>query len=292
MQPYPRNCGSVARAPARQREAIPSIRCGLLAALLGLWIAGCEEPTDPGTPDTAMSTASTPGQIARKAIADPRDRLLYQIRTGIPALPAQPVTHLCIDSEADLIDTFVHAYATRNYDLYASLLANVPEANASFLFLLADPTEQGETQWGLQEELRIHHRMFEPENPHPGESPVPPELWVQAIDIHLNQLSPFQERADLYSQNGGADGKLDPARWRATDARFGTNVYWDLEGQIDYQVIGEANFVVIEDLAKQSCDPGRFLIYTWEDLKAASPSAAGPVLATDYSWSSVKELYR
>ena len=212
----------------------------------------------------------------------------------MPALIAQPVTYLCIDSEADLIDTFVHAYATRNYDLYTSLLANVPEANASFLFLLADPTEQGETQWGLVEELRIHHRMFEPESPYPGETPVPAELWVQAIDIHLNQLSPFQERTDLYSQTGGADGKLDPARWRASDSRYGTYVYWDMAGQTDYLVNGQANFVVIEDLAKQSCDPGRFLIYAWEDLKSPV-SAAGsmpPNLASEGSWSQVKSLYR
>jgi hypothetical protein len=231
---------------------------------------------------------------ARKVIEGPRDRILYQVRTELPAVHAQPVVHLCIESEAELIDTFVHAYATRNYGLYSSLLANVPEENASFLFLLAEPTVDGETQWGLEEELRIHHRMFDSENPYPGEPPVPAELWGPAIDIHLTLLAPFQERTDLYSQNGGADGKLDPARWRATDARYGTYVYWDMPGQTDYLVNGQANFVVIEDLAKQSCAPGRFLIYFWEDLGSSVPLAVGmpPGLASQVLWGQVKSLYR
>ena len=62
---------------------------------------------------------------------------------------------------------------------------------------------------------------------------------------------------------------------------------FDLAGDVDYKVEGEANFVVLEDKTKQVGESGKFLIYIWEDLGASVPAAVG--VAT---WSGVKELYR
>ena len=67
-----------------------------------------------------------------------------------------------------------------------------------------------------------------------------------------------------------------------------------MPGQTDYLVNGQANFVAIEDLAKPSCEPGRFLIYVWEDLRSPVPVAVGmpPGLASQVLWGQVKSLYR
>jgi len=174
-----------------------------------------------------------------------------------------------IKKPEDVISSLSFAYQYRNLDLLQSLLANDPARHAEYLFLLSDPTDQGETQWGYVEEVRIHRRMFKPEDTLPGETPVPPELWLSSISIHLTQSAPFQERTDLYSANGGADGKPDPAIWKISDARYGTDVFFETQGDQspDFQVTGEANFVVIEDKTKQIGDPGKFLLYNWEDIK-------------------------
>lgn len=189
----------------------------------------------------------------------------------------EPPKPPAITKPEDVIKNLSFAYQFENYNLLASLLANDAARHAAYLFLLSDPTEQGETQWGYVEEVRIHRRMFKPEDTLPGETPVPPELWLSSVSINLNPLTPFQERTDLYSTNGGADGKLDPAVWIARDARYGTNVFFETQGDQspDFQVTGEANFVVIEDKTKQIGDPGKFLLLTWEDLKAAPKPQTG-----------------
>jgi len=187
------------------------------------------------------------------------------------------------------------AYSYQHQDLEAlkSILADDGARNAQYLFLLSDPTDQGETQWGYVEEVRIHRRMFRPGHPDEGETSVPPELWLAAVDVHLTRQEPFAERKDLYSVNHGADGKLDPDIWKAVDARYGTNVFFETQGDQtpDFQVTGEANFVVIEDLAKHAGDTGKFLLYTWEDLKW-QPKPGGAEGATAQTWTNMKELYR
>ena len=197
-----------------------------------------------------------------------------------------------IDSPEALIRAFTAAYAMRDYDRFRSLLAHDPARNADYLFFLGEPTPGGETSWGYTEEARIHQRMFEPQNTPPGDPPVPPERWLSSISINLAQLEPFQERTDLYSAGGGADGKLDPAIWSALDARYGANVFFDTQGEnsTDFQVTGEANFVVIEDKSKEIGDPGKFLIYIWEDLQ--SPVKPGGEGSASKSWSSIKLLYK
>ncbi len=185
-----------------------------------------------------------------------------------------PPPPIVIDSPAKLIDALTRAYQLRDDKLFASLLANDPDNNAEYLFLLSEPSSSGETSWGYLEEVRIHQRMFHPESPPPGDVPVPDAVWLQSLSINLTSNEIFSERPDLYSTNGGADGKLDPALWRAMDASYGTDLFFDLAGDTDYTVNGTANFVVIENLTKDVGDAGKFLLFIWEDVATPTKPAA------------------
>lgn len=187
----------------------------------------------------------------------------------------RPVPDRPIESELDLIQALADAYQQRNYSKFAGLLST--EAGAEYLFILEpDPENPNQdTQWGHIEELRLHQRMFEPQNPRPGDSPVPPELWPTSISISLSPRTDFTERRDLYQSSTNPDG-LPATRWRATEAVYATNVFFQLQGETDYQVEGEASFVVIQDLNKNIGDPGKFLIYRWEDLGTGRKPSAGP----------------
>ena len=189
-----------------------------------------------------------------------------------------------------VIEALASAYARRDPALLGSLLAHEPGANANYAFVLESPTALGETQWDADEELRIHRRMFAPDRLAPGEPAVAPELWLQAVQISLWMTQSFQEQPDLYSADGGRDGKLDPARWRALGASYGTYLFLDLEG-VGYKVEAGARFVVIEDRAKQKGEEGKFLLYTWDDREVLGPGAtlAGVSRTT---WSNLKALYR
>ena len=106
--------------------------------------------------------------------------------------------------------------------------------------------QPGEDQsWGYTEEVRIHRRMFRPEDTQPGEIPVPAELWLQAVNISLNPATPWQERPVFYRSDTNPTG-LDPAKWRVVDARFTTNVFFDTQSDTDFLVEGEAVFTVPE----------------------------------------------
>jgi hypothetical protein len=236
-----------------------------------------------------------PGEVPPREppeTAAPSERILRRlsgrsltIRSSLPARRAD--SPRCISSPERLIASLQLAYGTRDYDLYRRLFAD--REDASFLFFLPEPSELGETQWGVSEELRIHRRRFHPENPLPGEEPVPAELWVRSIDITLSQLAAFQERRDLYRSPANPYG-LDPEAWRATDALYATDVFWNMAGETDFVVRGRANFIVIEDLGKRLCDEGRFLLYIWEDL--SSPALEQDAVSEETSWSDMKSLYR
>ncbi len=182
--------------------------------------------------------------------------------------PEPPPT---IEVAADVIDALSRAYQQRDDKLFAKLLANDPENNAEYVFLLSAPTEQNETQWGYTEEVRIHQRMFHPEAPLPGDTPVPSDLWLQSLTITLTPVGAFTERTDLYTTDGGY---LDPAKWRASAAKYTTYLLFELAGEIDYRVEGEASFVVIEDRTKDIGDDGKFLLLIWEDLGSPGSPAA------------------
>ncbi len=179
-----------------------------------------------------------------------------------------PPPPLVIDSPEKVVAALERAYQTRDYDLFVKLLANDPNRNAEYLFILSEATEEGDTQWGWETEARAHRRMFDPQDTLPGELPVPNDLWLQSIDITLTLQGSFTERTDLYSSDGGADGLLDRNVWKATSALYSTDVFFAMAGEVDYQVTGQADFVIVEDLAKSDGEDGQFLIYIWEDLGA------------------------
>jgi hypothetical protein len=165
----------------------------------------------------------------------------------------------------DLIDTLEFAYRERVIEKFAPLLANDPDNRAEYLFFLAG-SPGGESSWGYTEEVRIHRRMFDPANPQPGEPEVPPEYWLQAINISLTQVTPWAERNDLYYDEVNNPTGLDPAKWKALDSRFSTYVFFDTQTDNDFLVEGEAIFTVIEDLEKSGCATGQFLLLQWQDI--------------------------
>lgn len=187
----------------------------------------------------------------------------------IPPPPA-----IVIDAPGKVIDALSQAYQQRDYNLFISLLANDPARNAEYLFILSEPTEDGETQWGWETEARTHKRMFDPENTDPGDQPVPLDLWLESVNISLNLQANFIERNDLYSKDGGEDGLLDPRIWKTHATTYSTDVFFAMAGELDYQVNGLADFVIIEDLGKSGAEPGRFLLLFWEDLGNPSKAAA------------------
>ena len=114
--------------------------------------------------------------------------------------------------------------------------------------------------------MRIHRRMFRPDIRVPGEKPVPTDLWPVSIDVQLEPVSEWTERADLYRSEQQPSGVLDRKRWRATEAVYETAVTWQTRGRGLLAIAGQARFVVVEDLQHDADAPHRFLIYEWEDL--------------------------
>jgi hypothetical protein len=166
-------------------------------------------------------------------------------------------------SPSELIAALASAYSDMDLDRYAALFTNPAQHGIEFRFVLFEPNEKGEKEWGYDEEMRIHRRMFRPETIPSGDRPLPPELWVRSIDAQLEMVRGFEERWDLYrsEQNPAAD--LDRHRWRAVDGIYATRVTWHLASDRSLAIAGQARFVVVEDLLTDASDPNRFLIYRW-----------------------------
>ena len=167
--------------------------------------------------------------------------------------------------EVPIMAPLLLAYRYGDLGLLASFLAHDPDRNAEYIHASCDTT------WGYDEEIRRHRQLFHPEDTLPGEPPVPPELWINSLSLNLVQLEPFQERQDLYSANGGADGKLDPAIWMAWDARYDVDLFVETVVGPDYQITSEVNFVVIEDRTKRTGERGKFLLLSWEEVCVSPP---------------------
>jgi hypothetical protein len=174
-----------------------------------------------------------------------------------------PVVIKPAESPEQLIDNLRLAYLNRDIVLFTSLFP--PDGvgvDYSFILNAPDPVT-GDTDWGRTEELKVHRRMFDPENPQPGESQVPTEYWLQSISMSLTPIRAFEVRTGLGL----------PPKWKAWEGQYHPNITFDLQGPTDYNVDGRANFLVIEDTELATGTEGKFLIYRWEDLGAFKPAA-------------------
>ena len=178
--------------------------------------------------------------------------------------PVQMMPPDPIGNAAETIQALAEAYFAEDYQAFAALLAN----DYTYVLNAPDP-ETGETQYDRATELRIHQRMFDPENIPPGDPPLDMEVWLQSVNILLTPEAAFQERHDLYTTSD-PPGPLDPTHWKAEAASYGTSVFFQLQGETDFQVIGRDYFTVIEDRTKSIGEPGKFAIYRWEDLDGAT----------------------
>jgi hypothetical protein len=174
-----------------------------------------------------------------------------------------------IDNEAELIQALASAYRSLDAD---------SRALYSFTRRQGDSVE---VLWNVDDELKIHARMFEPEKIAPPDPPLQEHLWIERIEITLTQLESFKEREDLYQSESNPNG-LDPERWTATEAGYRTDVTIAARSTFFRIEDESARFLVIQDLAKASGDAGRFLILGWEEECSSTGEAC---------WSVVKRLY-
>jgi hypothetical protein len=193
--------------------------------------------------------------------------------------------HCPATSAEELIQDLASAYRERDWQWLMSLFVHDTPDSLDYVFVTAPSSGLPDESWGYVVEERIHRRMLQPADTPMGETPVPAELWLTSVIITMTQETAFTEREDLYSPQN-PDG-LSPERWKATDAIYGTDVLFDLQGPIDYQVTGQALFVVIEDLQKPLGVDGKFLVLQWNDL---APSVA-ITSVQQKTWSEIKNLY-
>lgn len=199
-----------------------------------------------------------------------------------PLVVVDPCTEHPCDVDA-VVTQLGDAYARRDYAHFARLLHD------DFQFILhpnpQDPTQP--VEWGRVEELRIHKRMFEPQNIPPLDEPLPRDLWLASVTSALTAQS-FEERPEFYRSVSNPDG-LDPVRWKMWGADYDTSVLFETRGETNYQISGQAWFVVAQDLAKPLGEPGRFSLYRWQDL--GDRLGAGTAGVEPRTWSTVKRLY-
>ena len=195
------------------------------------------------------------------------------VGAGVVAAEGQLTATPAVASPADLIAVLSQAYRTLDLALYSTLFAHAPEHGVGYRFILERPSETGETSWDYDEEMRIHRRMFNPASIGGDEKPLPKALWVRSIDVELVRLTPFAERFDLYRSEQNPTGELDRKLWRATDAVYATDVTWHTRGG-QMRIVGQARFIVIEDLLALVEAENKFLIYRWEDLGSGDKAVA------------------
>lgn len=181
-----------------------------------------------------------------------------------------------------VISQLQDVYRVMDPDRFAALL------HPDFLFQLQpDPLNPEQpADWGRTEEVRIHERMFEPEQFASGSDPVPQELWLSGITIHLASSRQFTERPEFYASPTNPSG-LDSTQVTAWGTDFNDSVLFETLGETDYQVTGQSYFVVVEDRTKPPSAAGAFLLYRWQELGGGTEQ----LLREPSRWSSVKSLY-
>lgn len=184
-------------------------------------------------------------------------------------------------SDAEVIGKLSLAYQLMDQDRFDALL------HPDYQFRLNAPGDDGTEYWGAAEESHIHHRMLHPAGIPAIEPPVPVELWLVAIDLWMMQATPFEPAPQYYADPVRNPGGLDPVHWEAHAAVYNTTVFFETQGDTDYRVEGRAEFVIANDLTKVLGDPGKFLLFRWNDLGAFALQSQ-----EQKTWSSIKSIYR
>ncbi len=174
-------------------------------------------------------------------------------------------------SEAELIGQLKTAYQKRDFDTFTKLF------HPDYQFFLNVAQPDGTTSWGLTEELRIHRRMFRPEDVQPGETPVTQDLYLVSVDITLTARDAFQD-AGVYYLNPSNPTGFPRENFTVTQTDYAASVFFQTQGETQYRVDGAANFVVVNDLSKTVGQDGKFLIYRWEDLGGPTAKPSVPAL--------------
>ncbi len=198
--------------------------------------------------------------------------------------PTEPEPEPQVVDDVSFVALVGRVYASRDPEEYAALLANDPASNAVFTFRITDAAGSTQSAWDVETEKSIHQRMFRPNAVPANDPPVDPELWLDGVQVTLTPLGEFVERIELY-RSAENPGGVDALRWRATGARYKTDVFFQPSGNTEFVVDGEAAFVVLEDLNKELADAGKFLLLSWSD------PCALPTIQQRECWSSVKQLY-
>ena len=199
-----------------------------------------------------------------------------------------PPGAVAVPSDSALVAAFAQAYRERDAATISALFAD--RDGAGFVFVGRDA---GRSQdWGAERARRIHRRMFDPAHVPAGEPPVEPGLWVDGIELGLRLVSDFHERTDLYRDAHTNPMGLDPRRWRATEGRYAVSMQVHDRGYNFHPTGGWVRLVVVEDLARRSGVPGKFLLYRWEDETYGSASLAGDVPTSEFhSWTHILAAY-
>jgi hypothetical protein len=223
------------------RHVLSTCRSWLAVAVLPFVLPACNSPSDPANSD-----------------------LVTAQRTSMPAAVPAATT------PAQLIDALAAAYRARDPGRFAALL------DADYLFVV-DPAPNGPGQWNAVEERRIHQRMFRPMDVPPSEDPVPEELWALRLLSKFTPREPFAERPEFYQSPSNPNG-VDPARFKVWGAEYDTWIFFEMQGETDYEVTGRALFTVKQSLAGPFGSAPDITLYRWEDLGGG--------------WTGLKGLYR
>ncbi len=181
-------------------------------------------------------------------------------------------------NEDELIGQLKAAYQHRDYDSFGEALHPGYQSDFS--------RPDGTTSWGLTQELRIHRRMFRPEDVRPDEHPVPPDLYLASVDITLTARDSFRDATAYYFDPVTNPGGFHRESFTVTQAVYQASVFFQTQGETQYRADGAETFVVVNDLSKPVGASGKFLLYRWQEWGNGKSSAR-----QNTSWASVKMLY-